>query len=56
MSRLTDEPVLVTNFITAVGALVIAFGLHITAEQLAGIIAVWLAFAGLVVRSKVTPV
>lgn len=56
MSIIRDEPVLVTNLITAAGALVIAFGLRITAEQLASIVAVWLALAGLLVRSRVTPV
>lgn len=50
------EPVLVLAVVQAALALVIAFGLDLTGEQVAGIVAVSAAVLGFVARQKVTPV
>ena len=50
------EPVLVLAFVQTAIALVAAFGLNLSAEQIAGILGFTAAVLGLVVRSKVTPV
>ena len=54
--RITREPVLVTTFVGAVLACLVAFGLHLTEEQTAAIIAVVAGVLALFARSKVTPV
>jgi hypothetical protein len=50
------EPVLVLAFVQTAVALVAAFGLNLSAEQVAGIMAFAAAVLGLVVRSRVSPV
>ena len=50
------EPALVLGAVQAVLALVVAFGLDLSAEQVAGILAVSAAALAIVVRIKVTPV
>lgn len=49
------EPVLVVGLISAVLALVAAFGLHLSKEQTGAILAVVNAALALVLRGKVTP-
>lgn len=49
------EPALILGLVQAVIALVVAFGLELTGEQTAGIVAVTAAILALVVRSQVTP-
>lgn len=50
-----NEPVLV-SLVAALLALGVSFGLQLTADQQAAIMAVVVIVAGLVTRSKVTPV
>lgn len=54
--RLKNEPVLILNLINAVIAGAIAFGLDLTMEQKAGLIAISTAVLNLLARSQVTPV
>lgn len=49
------EPVLVIGFVEAILALVAAFGLDLSAEQIAGIVAVTSTGLALFGRSKVSP-
>lgn len=49
------EPVLVYNFVAAVIALVVSFGLQLTPDQIGAILLVTLAALSVVVRSQVTP-
>ena len=56
MTVFNREPALILAAVQAAIALVVAFGLDLTGEQVAGILAVSAAVLGLVVRSKVTPV
>jgi hypothetical protein len=61
---LATEPVrlitAVTTLVSAIIALLPLFGVPLTAQQAAGIMAVWLAFAGVLssflIRGQVTPV
>jgi hypothetical protein len=50
------EPALIVGLIEALLVLAVAFGLNLTAEQTAAIVAVATVLGGLVVRSQVTPV
>ena len=50
------EPVLVLAVVETIIALVVAFGLDLTAEQVGGIMAVSAAVLGFIARSQVTPV
>lgn len=49
------EPALILGFVGAVIALVIAFGLDLSSEQVGGIMAGTTALLALVTRSQVTP-
>lgn len=49
------EPAMVLAFVQAVVALAVAFGLDLTDEQLAGILAVVALGLGLATRQTVTP-
>ena len=53
---LKGEPVLVMGAIQAGLGLALAFGLHISADQIAAILVFSAAALSLVVRQKVTPV
>ena len=53
--RIRTEPVLVTGLLEAVLVLALAFGLDLTTEQVAAIMAVAVAVLSLVARSKVSP-
>lgn len=53
---LGSEPALFMGLVHAVLSLVLAFGIGLSADQIAGINAVAAAFFALVVRQKVTPV
>ena len=53
--RLSQEPVLVLAVVQAVLALITAFGLGLTGEQVGAILAVTAAVLGLIARTKVTP-
>jgi hypothetical protein len=54
--RIKNEPALVTGLVEAVIALVTGFGLHLSAGQIAGIMALTAALLALFVRTQVTPV
>jgi len=56
LARIKNEPALVTAFVAAAIALITAFGLDLTNEQVGGIMAVVAAGLGFVTRSQVTPV
>jgi hypothetical protein len=49
------EPAMIVAFIQAVLVLAVTFGLHLTPEQTAAILAVAAMFLGLITRSQVTP-
>lgn len=53
--RITREPVLVTTFVGAVLACLVAFGLHLTEEQTTAIIGVIAAVMAVFAREQVTP-
>lgn len=55
LERIKDEPALVAAVVQAVLALVVAFGLPLTDEQVGAILALSAAVLGLFVRSKVVP-
>lgn len=55
VEKIRTEPVLVTALIQAVLALVAAFGLSLSAEQIGGILAVTAAVLAFVARTQVTP-
>lgn len=55
-NRLKNEPVLVLNFVNVAIAGAVAFGLDITMEQKAALIAISTAVFNLVARAQVTPV
>lgn len=55
IERVRNEPVLVTALVQAVLALVVSFGLSLSAEQIGGILAVSAAVLAFVARAKVTP-
>jgi hypothetical protein len=54
-NKILNEPVMVLNFINALFALFVAFGLDITVEQKTGIIGVVTVLVNLFARAKVTP-
>lgn len=56
LNRLKREPVLVTGLVRAVIVCGTAFGLHLSAEQVAGVMLLTEAVLSLVTRSQVTPV
>ena len=56
IDRIRREPVLVTGLIQAALVLAVSFGLDLSNEQTAGILAVAAALLALVARSRVTPV
>ena len=53
--RLSTEPAVIAGIVQAVLALVVAFGLELTQEQVGSILAVTAAVLALFVRSQVTP-
>lgn len=53
--RITNEPVLVLGVVQAALALLVGFGLGLTGEQTAAIVAFSAALLSLIARSKVTP-
>lgn len=55
MNRLTQEPVLVMGVVQALLALIISFGIGLTADQVGTVTAASAAVLALVARSKVTP-
>ena len=55
LARIRTEPAILSALVAAVIALVTAFGLDLTAEQVASIMAVTVAVLALFVRSAVTP-
>ena len=55
IDRIRREPVLVTGLIQAALVLAVSFGLDLSTEQTAGILAVTAALLALVTRSQVTP-
>lgn len=55
LERIKDEPALVAAVVQAVLALVVAFGLPLTDEQVGAILALSAAVLGLFVRAKVVP-
>ena len=54
--RLSQEPVFVLAVVQSILALVTAFGLGLTGEQVGAIMAVTAAVLGLIARQKVSPV
>jgi hypothetical protein len=56
VDRVRNEPVLVTALVQAVLALIVSFGLDLSAEQIGSILAVSAGLLAFVARSKVTPV
>lgn len=56
MDRIKQEPALVVGLVQATLALLLAFGVGLSSDQMAAILAVTSAVLALVVRSKVTPV
>jgi len=55
-SRITGEPTMVLALVQAVIVLGISFGLSLTVEQTAAILAITAVVLGLITRSVVTPV
>lgn len=55
MNRIRTEPAVVAGVVQAVLALLLAFGVPLTQEQMGAILAVTAAVLALVVRSQVTP-
>ena len=55
MTLWNREPALILAFLQTVLALVLAFGLNLSEEQVGAILAASAAFLGLVTRSQVTP-
>lgn len=53
--RIAREPALISGVVQATLALVVAFGLDLTADQVATILAVTAALLALVTRALVTP-
>ena len=56
MDRFTKDPVLVMGVVQAVLALVISFGVGLSADQVGTVTAVSAALLALLARSKVSPV
>ncbi len=55
VQRIIREPALISGLVQAVLALIVAFGLDLTSEQTATILAVTAAVLALLTRSLVTP-
>jgi hypothetical protein len=55
IEKVRNEPVLITALVAALIALVTAFGLNLTNEQVGAINAVVVAILGFVARGQVTP-
>lgn len=55
LNKIRTEPVLVTVLVQALIALVVSFGLHLTGEQIAAIMATTGAVLGFFARRSVTP-
>lgn len=55
IDRIKDEPVIVAAFVQAVLALIVAFGIPLTDEQVAAILGVTAAALAFIVRRKVVP-
>ena len=55
MDRIRNEPALVIGLVQAALALVIAFGLELSEEQVGAVLAISAAVLALVTRSQVTP-
>lgn len=53
---MNTEPAIIVSLVSAVLSLAVSFGLHLTVEQTGAIVAVVQIVAGLVIRSRVTPV
>jgi hypothetical protein len=56
LDKIRNEPVLITGLVQAALALVVAFGLDVSQEQIGAILAVTAAVLALVARARVTPV
>lgn len=56
VARIKAEPAVVVSLVSALLALAVAFGAHLSGEQIAAIVAPIQIVAGLFIRSKVTPV
>lgn len=56
MDRIKNEPVLTVALVEAIVALVVAFGVDLSGEQIGAIMAVTSAALGWVARQRVTPV
>ena len=56
IDRIRREPALVAGLVQAVLALLVAFGLDLTGEQTASILAVTAALLAVLTRAQVTPV
>lgn len=55
LDKIKNEPVLVTALVQAVLGLIVAFGVDLTGEQTAAVLAVTAAVLGFVARSRVSP-
>lgn len=55
IDRLKNEPVLVLGTVQALIALVVAFGLQLSGDQVATIVAFTAAVLSLIARTQVTP-
>lgn len=55
MDKLKLEPAVIVSLVAAVIALVVSFGIDLSAEQTGAIMAVVVILAGLYTRSQVTP-
>lgn len=55
LNRIRNEPALVSGAVAAVIALLAAFGLDLSAEQVGAVLAVVAAVLAFVVRAQVTP-
>lgn len=55
LERIKNEPALVAGLVQAALALAVAFGLHLSSEQVAAILGVTGAVLALVVRGRVVP-
>jgi len=55
LNRIKSEPALVAGFVQAALALVVAFGLDLSTEQIGAVMAVTAAALALFVRGKVSP-
>lgn len=56
MQTIKSNPAVVISLVSAVLTLAGAFGLHLTVDQTAAIVAVVQVVAGFAIRSQVTPV